>query len=223
MTFARAVVFDFDGVLADTEGAHLAAFQDAFAPRGWTLTRAEYFERYLGFDDRDLVRAFARDRGLSLGAADADAVLLDKARRYEQRLSRGALLFPTAAAAVARLAAHYRIGIASGSLRAEILAILHANGLADAFSTIVGADDVARSKPAPDSYATAVDRLGVRPSAAVAIEDSQWGLASARDAGLRTIGITTSYPAPALSMAHAVVDSLDEVTVEVVDRLLGVR
>ena len=223
MTSARAVVFDFDGVLADTEGAHLAAFQDVFAPRGWTLTRTEYFERYLGYDDRDLVRAFSNDRGLGLAAGEAEALLLDKARRYEQRLSRGSLLFPTAASAVARLAPHYRIGIASGSLRGEILAILNANGLGDAFPVVIGADDVARSKPAPDSYAAAVERLGVSPSAAVAIEDSQWGLTSARDAGLRTIGVTTSYPAPALSMAHAIVHSLDEVTVEVVDRLLGVR
>lgn len=223
MTDARAVVFDFDGVLADTEGLHLGAFQDAFSARGWTLDRDAYFERYLGYDDRDLVRAFAEDQGLRIGDADTEALLIEKARRYDRRLAAGSILFPTAAPAVARLAGRFRLAIASGSLRGEILAILRANDLAHAFPVVIGADDVARSKPAPDPYEAAVDRLGVRPADAVAVEDSQWGLTAARAAGLRTIGITTSYPAHALTLADAVVDSLDEITADTIDRLLGVR
>ena len=217
----RAVVFDFDGVLADTEHLHLVAFQDTFVERGWTLDRDTYFASYLGYDDRDLVRAFSSDNALGISATDVEAILLDKSRHYERRLATGAVLFPTAAAAVARLGASFRLAIASGSLRGEILSILRANNLADAFETVVGADDVARSKPAPDSYAAAVARLGMAPSAAVAIEDSQWGLTAARAAGLRTIGITTSYPASALALAHTVVDSLDEVTGALVERLLA--
>jgi beta-phosphoglucomutase len=217
---ARAVVFDFDGVLADTESLHLAAFQDTFTGRGWTLTREVYFANYLGYDDRDLVRAFASDSGFRIGATDLEAILSDKARRYERRLAAGAILFPTAAAAIARLGSSFRLAIASGSLRGEILAILRANRLNDAFPVVVGADDVANSKPAPDLYAAAVERLGVSPSAAVAVEDSQWGLTSARAAGLKAIGITTSYPAHALRQADAIVHSLDELTVEFVSAML---
>jgi HAD superfamily hydrolase (TIGR01509 family) len=223
MTDPRAVVFDFDGVLADTESLHLAAFQDTFGARGWTLDRHAYFENYLGYDDRDLIRAFAADQGLDIGAGEVTALLHEKSRHYDRRLAAGAVLFSTATGAIARLRSAFRLGIASGSLRAEILAILRANGLSDAFSVVVGADDVTRSKPAPDPYATAVDRLGVRASAAVAIEDSHWGLAAARAAGLQAIGITTSYPARELTLAHKVVESLDEVTVDVVETLLGVR
>ena len=218
---ARAVVFDFDGVLADTEHLHLFAFQDTFVARGWTLDRHAYFANYLGYDDRDLIRAFSTDRALDIGPADVEAILVDKSRNYERRLAAGGVLFPTAPSAIARLSASYRLAIASGSLRAEILSILRANNLADAFEAVVGADDVARSKPAPDPYAAAVTRLGVAPSAAVAIEDSQWGLTAARTAGLRTIGITTSYPASALGLADTVVDSLDEVTDALVERLLA--
>jgi len=217
----RAVVFDFDGVLADTENLHLVAFQDTFVARGWTLDRAAYFANYLGYDDRDLVRAFASDNALGIGATEVEAILVDKSRHYERRLATGAILFPTAAAAIRRLGASYRLAIASGSLRGEILSILRANNLADAFEAIVGADDVTRSKPAPDPYAAAVARLGVAPSAAVAIEDSQWGPTAARAAGLRAIGITTSYPASALALAHTVVDSLDEVTDALVEGLLA--
>ena len=223
MIDARAVVFDFDGVLADTEGLHLRAFQDALAARGWTLTRADYVARYLGYDDRDMVHAFAEDTRATFSAADIDAILLDKARLYDQRLAAGSVLFDTAAAAIARLGARYRLGIASGSFHGEIAAILAANNLTHAIAVVVGADDVRRSKPAPDPYAAAVEALGVPPSRAVAIEDSQWGLISARAAGLRTIGVTTSHPAGALAHADVVVGGLDDVTAELVDSLLGLR
>ena len=113
----RAVVFDFDGVLADTEHLHLVAFQDTFAARGWTLDRAAYFANYLGYDDRDLVRAFSTDNALGVSAAEIEAILLDKSRHYERRLATGAILFPTAATAIRRLGASYRLAIASGSMR----------------------------------------------------------------------------------------------------------
>lgn len=219
----RAVVFDFDGVLADSEGLHLAAFQDVFSARGWTLARATYFDRYLGFDDRDLIQAFLTDHDLQASPSEIDALVAEKSRKYDRRVIGGQILFSTAEACVRRLSGTFALGIASGSLHSEIDAILHANKIHDAFQVIVGADDVARSKPAPDSYAAAVEQLNVQPEHAVAIEDSHWGLTAARAAGLHAIGITTSYPRHALHLAEAVVDSLDEVTVEFIARLLGVR
>lgn len=216
----RAVVFDFDGVLADTERLHLAAFQDVFAPRGWVLDEAAYFDRYLGYDDRDLVAAFAREQQVTLADADAQRLLAEKAQRFAARLGAGQALFAGAAACIDRLGRGHRLAIASGALRHEILAILDGANLTSAFATIVGADDVARSKPAPDPYRLAVTRLGVVPVEAVAVEDSRWGLESARAAGLRTIGITTSYPAPALGLADVVIRSLDEITPGLIAQIL---
>lgn len=216
----RGVVFDFDGVLADSEGLHLAAFQDVLSARGWTLARATYFDRYLGYDDRDLIQSFLEDHDLQIAAADLDALVAEKAQKYDARVMGGLILFSTAVACVTRLGGAFALGIASGSLHGEIDGILRANKIHDAFQVIVGADDVARSKPAPDSYAEAVRRLDVRPQHAVAIEDSHWGLTAARAAGLRAIGITTSYPRHALHLADAVIDSLDEVTPDSVARLL---
>jgi len=219
----RGVVFDFDGVLADSEGLHLAAFQDVLAARGWTLARATYFDRYLGFDDRDLLKAFLVDHDLQVADAELDEIVAEKGRNYDARVHAGHILFPAAAACVGRLRVRFALGIASGSVHDEIADILRANHLEQAFDVVIGADDVPRSKPAPDPYAAAVAHLGVRPEDAVAIEDSHWGLTSARAAGLRTIGITTSYPRHALTSADAVVDSLDEVTPELIMRLLAVR
>lgn len=213
------VVFDFDGVLADSEALHLRALRAAYATQGWALTDEDYFAYYLGFDDRGCISEFARRQGITLTPALVEAVLNDKTRRYMAMLESGDVLFPTARPCIERLAATMPLAIASGSLRGEIENILDANRLRHHFATIVGADDVREGKPAPDSYALAVARLGVAPADAVAIEDSPWGLLSARTAGLHTIGITTSYTADALTHAHHVIGSLDEVTPELLASL----
>ena len=142
-----------------------------------------------------------------------------KSRRYRHHLASGSALYPAADACVRCLGGRFILGIASGSLRAEILHILAPTGLAPSFRTIVGADDVSSGKPAPEPYLRAAALLGVDPSNAVAIEDSRWGLESARAAGMRTIGVTTTYPAAVLSMADRVVSSIGEVTVELIEGL----
>jgi HAD superfamily hydrolase (TIGR01509 family) len=212
MSTLRAVVFDFDGVLADTERLHLVALRATLATRGWTLTDEDYFTHYLGYDDRGCLTEFARRQGVSLSGETMLALLGDKEERYATLFARGEVLYPTARACIERLAEVFPLAIASGSLRGEIETILDANDLLSFFSVIVGADDVKAGKPAPESYVRAVDLLGVAGAEAVAIEDSPWGLQSARGAGLRTIGITTSYAAPALTDAMHVVTSLDDIT-----------
>lgn len=214
-----AVIFDFDGVLADTERLHLRAIQDALASFGRTLDERAYFERFLGFGDRDVFVEFAREIAWTLGEPDLDRLMTLKADRYRHHLAAGSALYPAAAGCISGLGARYLLGIASGSLHAEIEHILTASGLAPAFRAIVGADDVARGKPAPEPYLKAAELLGVRPSNAVAIEDSRWGLESARAAGMHTIGLTTTYPRSALAVADRVVDSLDELSVEFIGQL----
>lgn len=217
----HAVIFDFDGVLADTERLHYAALRDTFAAQGWTMTYETYLADYLGYDDRGCVSVFAATHGLTLDDTRLHELLRDKERRYADHLAQGQVLYPTAAPCVARLGAAFPLAIASGSLRGEIEHILTANGLRNAFLAIVGADDVEKGKPAPESYERAAAALGIAPDRAIAIEDSPWGLQSARGAGLRTIGITTSYDAAPLTDAHHVVGSLDEVTPELIRQLSG--
>lgn len=214
-----AVVFDFDGVLADTERLHLRAIQDALAAHGRALDERAYFERFLGFGDRDVFVEFAREAAWPLDEPALGRLMALKSERYRHHLAAGEALYPGAAPCVARLGARFALAIASGSLHAEIDHILATAGLGPVFRAVVGADDVAAGKPAPDPYVKAASLLGVDPAQAVAIEDSRWGLDSARAAGLRTIGITTSYPASALAPADLIVDSLDAITADVVERL----
>lgn len=215
----RAIVFDFDGVLADTERLHMRATQEALATRGWTLDERAYFDRYLGYGDRDLVLEFARDEGHAIDAALVEHLIGLKAARYRAHLAAGDALFPSAAPCVTRLGGRFALGIASGSLQAEIQDILQAGGLAKVFRAIVGADDVTAGKPAPEPYLRAAALMGIDPADAVAVEDSRWGLESARAAGLSTIAVTTSYPETALSMADVTVGSLDEISISLIEQL----
>jgi beta-phosphoglucomutase len=216
---AAAVIFDFDGVLANTEQVHLRAIQDALAVHGRTLDRGLYFERYLGFGDRDLFFELARDLSWPVDGLAIDDMMSMKADRFRHHLAAGDALFPAAAACVERLGARFPLAIASGSLHGEIEHILATARLHDAFRAIVGADDVEAGKPAPDPYLRAAALLGVDPREAVAIEDSRWGLDSARAAGLRTIAVTTSYPPSELDVADHIVGSLDDISLALIDRL----
>jgi beta-phosphoglucomutase len=217
-TLIAAVVFDFDGVLADSEMLHLRVYNELLAASGVEIGKEEYCERYLGFDDEGVFQQLAIDKRLMLGDEEIELLIAEKARRFEALVAAGGVLYPAAAACVRRLGAEWPLGICSGARRSEIELMLRGRGLFDAFKFIVAAGDTEAGKPAPDPYARAAMLHGVPPGACVAIEDSHAGLDSARAAGLRTIAIATTYPRATLR-ADAVIDSLDQLTVEFVRRV----
>jgi HAD superfamily hydrolase (TIGR01509 family) len=222
----RAIVFDFDGVIANSEPLHFRAFRDVLADRGVALTEADYYGRYLGYDDLGAFRAIASDRGLAWAPAEVATLTADKALRMEVLERDASVLFPGAADAIRRAAAAVPIAIASGALGAEIRRVLEGAGLAGCFSAIVAAEDTAAGKPAPDPYRRAVALVGevagteLAPSECVAIEDSRWGIASARAAGLRTVGVTSSYDANELAEAEIILKSVAELDIAALQRLL---
>jgi beta-phosphoglucomutase len=207
-----AVVFDFDGVIADSEAHHFRALQQTLSDRGWTMSETEYYERFLGYSDREVFEMMARDRREPLGAGEVDRLIADKGRVYMGLVSAGPVLCRGAADAIHRLGPHFPLAIASAAFAYEIAEVLESAGLRPHFKVIVGAEDVAESKPSPAPYLEAARRLGLPPTSCVAIEDSPWGLESARRAGLKAIGVTHTYPASRLDAADVVIHSLDEVT-----------
>jgi len=222
----RAIVFDFDGVIANSEPLHFRAFREVLARRGVELTEPDYYTRYLGFDDLGAFRAIAKDRGRTWSAAELTSLIADKAERMEA-LERGAsVLFPGAADAIRRAASVVPIAIASGALGAEIRRVLDGANLTHHFKAIVAAEDTAAGKPAPDPYQRAVALLSesvgdaVLAADCVAIEDSRWGIASARAAGLRAVGVTSSYDADELSEADLIIGSLADLDITSLQRLL---
>ena len=221
----HAIVFDFDGVIADSEPLHLRAFQQALAQEGIALDRDEYFARYLGYDDVGMFQALARDRGVAMNDMHFTALVARKGEILQAMLDGGEVLFPGAAAFIRSAAAVVPIAIASGALRHEIVEIIEGAGLGDLFTTIVASGDTPESKPSPAPYRLAFEQLRhaagtpLDPARCVAIEDSVWGLESARGAGLRCVGVTNSYPADQLAGAELIVDGLKALTIPALERL----
>lgn len=222
----QAIVLDFDGVVVNSEPLHLRAFQEVLAIEGQALSAQEYYDVYVGLDDVGMFNAFAEHRGLPGDAAWVRQMVTSKAARMQVLLAEGSPLFAGAADRIRELAAAVPVAIASGALRREILHVLEAAGLTSAFSVIVAAGETARGKPAPDPYAQAVTMLArltgiaMNPSRVVAVEDTIQGLASAREAGLRTVAVTTTYPPEALAEADVVVSSLREVSIDLLERVV---
>jgi beta-phosphoglucomutase len=221
----QAIFFDFDGVIANSEPLHLRAFQQTLREDGITLAAAEYYARYLGYDDAGMFQALAGDRGVTWSKRDVDGLVARKGAVMEALLQGGGLLFPGAAEFIRASAEALPIAVASGAMRHEIVEILQAAGLRTLFSVIVAAGDTPEGKPSPAPYRMAFELLrrecGVTdPSRCVAIEDSHWGLASARGAGMRCVGVTTSYAAEALTGADMVAGGLGELTLAQLDALV---
>lgn len=218
------VIFDFDGVIADTEKLHYEASRLVLADLGVPLDHARYYTSYLGYSDHDLAEAVARDHGRYPAEADLAAFVRDFIRRkglvFEGLLESGAVLFPGAADCIAQLAAEFPIAIASGAFREEIERVLDGPGLRHHFAAIVGAGDVERHKPHPAPYLEAARQLGAHPLDCVAIEDSMWGLDSAKAAGMKTIAVTTTYPADQLEADH-ITTGLGAITPEIIRSVLN--
>jgi HAD superfamily hydrolase (TIGR01509 family) len=215
----RAIAFDFDGVIVDTEPLHLSAYQEVLSARGAPLPREEYYSRYLGYDDEGVFRAVAEARGWRLDESEMAGLIAEKSRVLEAMVQSSNILYPSARECISRLAAVWPLGIASGALRHEIEAILRGHSLDRYFRFIVAAGDTA-GKPAPDPYLRAAALHGVPPGECVAIEDSRWGIDAAIEAGLRCVAITNTYPVSELMAADAIVTSLTELTPELI-RSLG--
>ncbi len=201
----KAIVFDFDGVIANSEPLHCLSFQRVLASESLRLSDEEYYARYLGFDDVGVFREIAKDRGLAWDARHIADLVAMKALTMEALERHGSVLFPGAADAIRRAAAAVPIAIASGAIGPEIRRTLDREDLTRLFTAIVAAEDTPRSKPAPDPYLRAVDCLRasmdapLHPADCVAIEDSRWGLDSARAAGLKTVAVGQTYDADMLS------------------------
>ncbi len=222
----RAIIFDFDGVLANSEPLHLRAYQEVLASEGLTLTERDYYARYLGFDDVRAFTAIGADAGRAWTASDIGRLIATKATCLELLEQNVSILFPGAADAIRRAASEVPIAIASGALRAEILRVLEREQLAKHFTAIIAAEDTPLSKPSPEPYRCVLARLTsqlcleIAPHECVALEDSPWGLESARAAGLRTVAVAQTYSRSDLC-ADLIIDSIASLNLQHLSHLLA--
>jgi beta-phosphoglucomutase len=208
----RAAVFDFDGVIVDSEPVHYRALRDALRPEGVAISEEEYLNIYLACDDREAIRKALEHHGERTDPERMERIEARKVRHFAQMIPE-IPVFPGVLDLVSGLAEEIPLAIASGARHDEIEAILGGLGLRDAFGAIVGAEDASRTKPDPAPYLEAARRLaerspGLAPAECLALEDSMAGIASALGAGMKVVGVAHSYPAEKLRAAHRVVDSL---------------
>jgi HAD superfamily hydrolase (TIGR01509 family) len=197
----RAIIFDFDGILVDSEPLIMKLIQEMAAREGWLLSEDEYFRDYLALDDRGVIEHLWRTHGRSLSAARRSELLAWKARAYEKIIHNGLPPIPGAAEFVLSAAQHFPLAIASGSLRAEIEHLLRKLGLREKFAVLATADDCRRSKPDPEVYLKALGRLQelpqlqeprLRADECLAIEDAPLGVVAAHAAGMKCLALAHS-------------------------------
>lgn len=221
----RAVIFDFDGVIANTEHIHLGAFQRTLAGEGVELAEEDYYANYLAYDDKTLFAKLYEDRGLELGDALLSALMDRKSLHYDEMIEGNIEILPGAVDFIKSLEGQYRLAIGSGALESEIVRVLDFAGLGGSFEVIVGADNIANCKPAPDVYIEALRRLNalkaggeeIVPAQCLVIEDSVSGIRAALAAGMKCLAVTNSYSEAELSEAHAIkpgLEGLDIVSLE---------
>jgi beta-phosphoglucomutase len=215
----RALLFDFNGILVDDEPLHLEMFQRVLAEEGVTLSREDYYARYLGLDDRGCFAAVLAAAGEPAPLPRLMRLTARKASYYQERIREqgypffpGALDFVRGASGAGRM-----LGVVSGALREEVLGALRQERVLDLFKTLVTAEDVAEGKPDPEGYRRALLALNtlpplperlVHPHEVLAIEDSPAGLDAAAGAGLLTLGLAHTYPAASLAQADAVAEGI---------------
>jgi HAD superfamily hydrolase (TIGR01509 family) len=211
----EAVVFDLDGVIIDSEQVWDDVRRQLADERG-----GRWHDRasrdMMGMSSPEWSKYMHDVIGLSEPPEEInDEVVRRMRERYEAELP----LVNGAVETVRRLAAPYRLGLASSSNRPLIDAVLAATGLGEMFDATVSSEEVPRGKPAPDVYVEALRRLGVPAEHAAAVEDSANGIRSAHAAGMRVVAIPNRrYPpaADALELADVVVESLEELTPEAI-------
>ncbi len=216
----RAIIFDFDGVLVNSEPLILELTQQMAAQEGWVVTPEEYYRDYLALDDRRIVEHLYQTHGRTLDPARRDALLAWKSRAYREAIQKGLPAFPGAAEFVRRAAERYPLAIASGSLRGEIEHLLAMLGLRQAFKVLVTADDCHRSKPDPEIYIRCLEALRqlpefhpktLRASECLALEDAPGGILAAHKAGIPCLALAHTCPAAALLHADWVVQGFGEI------------
>lgn len=213
----KALVFDFDGVITDTEPVHMEAWLAVFEPMGISFDEEEYRENYLGLNDRDFLDAVSRIHGRHFGEAERLDMIGQKSEGALSMLAHDIPLLPGVREFIDEAAKNRMLAICSGANRAEIEFILKSIKRRELFDPIIASDSVTKGKPDPEGYIRALEGLQKRatelllPEHVLAIEDSPKGIAAARAAGIRCIAVGEAFPPSELSQAERAFKSLAEV------------
>lgn len=215
----RAIVFDFDGVIVNTEPLHHRAFAGLLAKMSIAVTLDEFLSKYAGLNDRAFLQRLFEQLGFVADARIIDRVLRAKNDVYQRLIAGGCPLLPGVVGFVNEAARRWPLAICSGARRVEIETILRHAELLAQFPTIVSVDEAPTSKPDPAGYLRTLAQLqqraaGLKAGDCLAIEDSVHGIAAAKAAGMKVLAVQTMHTAAELSQADAIVPDLRSATAD---------
>ena len=224
----RAVIFDLDGTLVDTEPIHFDAFNQVLRADGVEIERDEYFSRLIGLNDRDCFATVLRENRKDTSEVHLANLIARKTRVYQAMIAERDLLYSGAEKFVRDCGQRFPLMIASGTLRAEAEAILRRARLRELFLDIIAAEDVEHGKPAPDGFIAALGRIGfilrqrdpVQPEECLVVEDTPAGIEAGHRAGMRVLALCHLLPAAALAAAEVVRPSISGLDLDDVLRAL---
>ncbi len=217
----KAVIFDFDGVVADSELLHYKAMNRVMARRGVDISKELHWEKYLGYTDYENVRIVNADYRMGWDETELARIVAEKTEIFDQLVKEETAVIEGVIPFVLRLVgADIPIAVCSGATRKDITLMLAGTELEGAFGLMITADDVSRGKPDPEGYLLALARLNdgqaesIEAGQCVVVEDSHWGLEAAAAAGMHRVAVTNTYSADHLRQyADMVVDSLDSIQI----------
>ncbi len=213
----KALIFDFDGVIVDSEPLHLRAFQKTVQTVGLKLSTTDYYLRYLACDDKSFFRTFLEDNGKQCTEAEIDRLIREKGICFEEMIGENIRIFPGVAEFLKAVEGQFHVAIGSGALTEEINLILRGRNLSGFFGFIIGADNTQNPKPSPEVYLKCLERLKtdydstVTAAECVVFEDSPHGVMAAKRAGMKCVAITNSCSGDELALADRVIESFCEI------------
>ena len=229
----RAVIFDFDGVITDSEILHLRSFNRVLAQYGIEITTKTYYKDYLGLTDFECFKLVVDERQLGLDDQRIANLMKRKTEIFEQLAETEGRIIEGVHDFLKMLEQNnILMAICSGAVLAEIELILEQARLRHFFAVIVSADQIKRGKPHPEGFLLTLQKLNgnvvpaqagihnlVLPQQCIVIEDSHWGLKAAKAAGMHTIAVTNSYDANQLTLADKIVAQLSELGIRGLQQL----
>ena len=211
----RAILFDMDGLLVDSEPVHAKNAIQALERQGVKISEKDFYAHWTR--DGKTIHHFAKERAIPV---DVPRYRQDKREAYPGLVKAHLKPMEGAAQKVRELAGHYKLALVSASTREEVRIILEHVGLADAFEVVLSCDDVQNPKPAPDAFLLAAERLGVKPGECLVLEDAWKGVEAAAAAGMKAVAIPCDYTKDNdFSKADKVLSSLRKLTPEMIDKL----
>lgn len=216
----RAVIFDFDGVITDSEILHLRAFNQVLAKYDIEISKKDYYRDYLGLSDLDFFNALI-DKKVLQPEQDIELLEKEKTSVFEKLAKTEGRIIDGVRDFLLMLNHSYiPMAICSGALLTEIELVLEQSRLRSFFNVIVSAESVKKGKPNPEGLLLVLQKLNsgrhnvISPSQCVVIEDSHWGLEAAKAAGMHSVAVTNSYDASQLAIAEKIIAKLDDLSMD---------